>query len=275
LTAEALAAAAALSWGSSGLLAGFISRSRPAVLVALVVQLTGLALLLTVALAAAEAPSLRAAAAGIGCGIVGGVGLLWLYRALASRSVGVAAPLAASGILVPALAGVMGGERLGTAQAIGAVVLVLGVGAILYNRPGDGPDRRTVKLALGAALAFGIFYLGLDAGARDSAAWVTVFARVGGVGVLLVIALRARELHRLALGRWIGPAAVAGAVDAAGNLSYAAASATGALSVVSLISAAYPAVTVVLAVVVLRERITALRACGVLATVAGLGLIGG
>jgi drug/metabolite transporter (DMT)-like permease len=269
-----LAAGAALTWGSSGLLAGFVSRSRPAVLVALAAQGSGLVLLLAVALAGAEAPTVRATVAGVGCGMAGGVGLMWLYRAFAGRSVGIAAPLAASGILVPALAGVLRGEALGTAQVTGAFVLVVGVGAILYVRPGDRLDRRTVKLALGAGLAFGVFYLGLDAGAQDSAAWVTVFARVGGVCVLLLIALRARELHRSPTGRWLGLAAVAGVVDAIGNLCFAAASAAGALSVVALISAAYPAVTVVLAVVLLRERITVLRAGGVLATVAGLGLIG-
>jgi len=271
---EPLAALAALCWGSSGLLAGFVSRSRAAVLVAFVAQLTGLAVVLVVALAGAAEPTLRAFLAGVIGGTIGGVGLAWLYRAFSGPSVGVAAPIAASGILLPVVAGLAGGERLGAAQGLGAAVLVAGLGAILYARPGEVRDRRAIRLAAGAALSFGCFYLALDVGARDSAAWVTAFARIAGSAVLLAMALRTRAPDLVQPGRWVAVAAVVGVVDVTGNFAYAAASAKGELSVVSLISAAYPAVTVVLAVLVLREPITVLRASGLAATVLGLGLIG-
>lgn len=277
--AQALAALAALSWGGAGLLAGYVSRSLPAVLVALLAQSAGLVVLLAVALGEPDPPTARALIAGLAGGTVGGLGLLCLYHALSGPSVGVAAPIAACGILVPVLVGVIGGERPDATQAAGAVVLAAGLGAILYAGPGERRDRRAVRLATGAALAFGAFYVALDVGAQDSAAWVTVFARVGGASVLAVLAVRTRAFGPGPDGRGaglalLGLAVLAGAVDAAGNLAFATASAIGELSVVSLISASYPAVTVVLAVVLLRQRITALRAGGLLATVVGLGLIG-
>jgi drug/metabolite transporter (DMT)-like permease len=158
---------------------------------------------------------------------------------------------------------------------IGTCVLVAGIAAVLHRPAGTPLEARTLKLAAGAALCFGVFYLALDAGAADSAAWTTAFARVGAGVLLVTLALRSQRLRGIVSGRWLLLAASAGVADAIGNLSYAAASAVGELSVVSLISAAYPAVTVALAVMLLGERITVVRAAGIVATVAGLGLVGG
>jgi len=253
---------------------GFVSRSTPAVLVALGAQAAGLLVLLAVALAGADAPTGRGLGAGLAGGIVGGVGLVWLYRAFSGPSVGVAAPVAASGILLPVLIGVLRGETLDGDQLVGAAILVAGLVAVLHAGRGEPADAATVKLAAGAALCFGVFYVGLDLGASDGAAWVTVFARIGGTAVLVAMAARGGVLARARPGGWLALAGLAGVVDALGNLSFARASALGELGVVSLLSAAYPAVTVVLTVLVLRERITLRRAAGVLATVIGLGLIG-
>jgi drug/metabolite transporter (DMT)-like permease len=270
---ELLAATAALTWGSSGLAAGVLSRGRPALLVALAAQTGGAVLLLAIALAAGGVPSGRTVLVGAVGGVIGCIGLVWLYEAFSGPSVGLAAPIASSGILVPVGVGVLSGAALGPTRLAGAVVLVCGLAAVLAARDGGEADRRTLRLAVGAALSFGLFYLALDAGAADDAVWVTTCARLGAVAALALHAARTRALTAQPAGRWVPLALAVGLVDAAGNLAYAAATATGSLTVVSLISAAYPAVSVVLAAVLLREHVPAVRMGGVLATVLGLGLV--
>jgi drug/metabolite transporter (DMT)-like permease len=101
-----------------------------------------------------------------------------------------------------------------------------------------------------------------------------VAARLAAVAALgLAVARAGAARSRRPGGAWLVAAAGVGAVDALGNLAYAAATTGGALATVTLIAAAYPAVTVLLAAVLLGQRITPLRAGGVVATVAGLGLL--
>jgi drug/metabolite transporter (DMT)-like permease len=275
MSSGALAALAALTWGSSGLIAGFATRSTQAALVALCAQTVGLLVPLLVAVAATEKPTLLALGAGLAGGAISAVGLVCLYRLFSGPSVGLAAPIAATGSLLPVLVGLAGGEAVDTAQLAGVGVLVTGLGLLLRVPAGQSLDRRTVGLAAVAAVSFGLFYLGLEIGARDSAAWVAVFSRAGAISVLLVAARRMRWPIGRPVKPWLALAVVAGLLDSTGNLAYAAATASGRLSTVSLISGAYPAVTVILAVVVLRQRITPLRAAGILLSVTGLGLVAG
>ncbi len=277
MPAELLAVVAALAWGSSGLGAGVLSRTHPALLVALVAQGAGAVVLVAVALSGG-APSPASLAIGAAGGVAGCVGLVWLYRALSGPSVGLVAPIASAGILAPVLAGILSGDTLGPGQLAGGAVLVAGLAAVLWVREPADADPHALRLAAGAAASFGLFYLALGAGTDvGGAAWTTAGARVAAVAALAVAVARARGAAAApastgASGRLAAAAAI-GVVDAGGNLAYAAATGAGPLTTVSLISAAYPVVTVALAVLVLRQRLSVVRAGGVLATVLGLGLL--
>ena len=272
---ELLAAAAAVAWGSSGLFAGVLSRARPALLIALTAQAAGAVWLAPVVAASGEAFTARAALTGAAGGAISAVGLVCLYAAFAGRAVGLAAPVAASGILVPVATGVLMGDALRGAQVAGFVLLVLGLAAVLHVPVGGRLDRRTLRLAVIAAVSFGAFYLALDAGGEDGVLWVNLFSRIGAVSAIALYVLRSRAVPRRAAraGRWLAAALVVGSLDTLGNLAYSEAARTGELSVVSLVSAAYPAVSVLLAVALLGERMSPVRAAGVPLTVLGLGLV--
>jgi drug/metabolite transporter (DMT)-like permease len=277
MPAELLAVVAALAWGSSGLGAGVLSRTHPALLVALVAQGAGAVVLVAVALAGG-APSPASLAVGAAGGVAGCVGLVWLYRALSGPSVGLVAPIASAGILAPVLAGLLSGDTLGPGQLAGGAVLLAGLAAVLWVRDPADADPHALRLAAGAAASFGLFYLALGAGTDlGGAAWTTAGARVAAVAALAVAVARARRAAPVpattGAGGRLAAAAGVGVVDAGGNLAYAAATGAGALTTVSLISAAYPVVTVALAVLVLHQRLSVVRASGVLATVLGLGLL--
>ena len=273
---ELLAAAAAVAWGSSGLFAGVLSRARPALLIALTAQAAGAVWLVPAVAASGEALTARAAVAGVAGGAISAVGLVCLYLAFAGRAVGLAAPIAASGILVPVLTGVvLMGDSLRGAQVAGLVLLVLGLAAVLHVPAGGRADRRTLRLAVVAAISFGAFYLALDAGGEDGVLWVNLSSRIGAVTAIGLYVLSSRAVPRRAArpGPWLAAAVLVGSADTLGNLAYSEAARTAELSVVSLISAAYPAVSVLLAVALLGERMSLVRAAGVPLTVLGLGLV--
>jgi drug/metabolite transporter (DMT)-like permease len=141
-----LALLSSVMWGSSDFLGGTISRRVPAITVVVWSQVTGLVLLVVVALARG---AFNSPVGYLGWGALGGVStgvaLIAFYRALATGTMGVVAPIAALGVAVPVLAGLVSGDRPSTVQDVGLAVAVLGI--ILASsrrraRPGRSAGRR-------------------------------------------------------------------------------------------------------------------------------------
>lgn len=269
-----LACVAALCWGSAGFAAGQVARRLGPLRTAAAAQSAGVAVLLLIALADRPGFDLGEAAVAAGGGVAGGLGLIALYRGLADGATSVVVPLASTGLLFPAVVGLAGGESLSATQAAGALLLVAGCGLVLL--PDARATRRGVRLGLLAAAGFGLFYLGLQA--DTGGAWsATAGARVGASAVLvaLVFARRRPPGARRVRGPALAAAAVAGAVDVTGNLSYASAVAKSSSLQVSLVGATYVAVTVGLAAILLREPVGRRRGAGIVLAVLGAGLLAG
>jgi len=276
MLAAVLALASSLSWGLSDFLGGFQSRRQP--LLAVMVVSQGFALVMLLVAVAAGVPTEHDAAAtawAAGSGLLGMLGLTAFYRALAIGTMSIVAPLSATGAAVPVLVGVASGERPAAIQVVGIVLAMAGV--VLAGREAGEPDaeaRRTgraaVALALVAAVGFGTFFVGIDQ-AEQSAdpVWVLLAAR--GPEVLLLIAIFALSRTKLPSGRAAyGALAAVGFFDLLANLMFVLAAGRGLLSVVGVLGALYPAVTVLLARAVLGERLTRTQDAGVLVTLAGV-----
>lgn len=276
----ALALLSSLLWGTADFLGGTASRRLGALRVVLVSQ--GFALVALVPLVVLLGPEVtaRTVATGVLAGLVGPVALLAFYRALALGTMGVVAPIAALGVVVPVLAGLLDGEEPGAAQSAGIAVAVLGV--VLASGPelrGAGRGgTRPLLLALGAALGFGVVFVLLAEGGDG-----TGTAEV----VLVLLAMRLTSVTLLAAflaGRG-GPGAIAvpraelrvlavvGAFDVGANGTFAVASQSDLVSVVAVLASLYPAVTVVLAWQLHRERLRPLQLAGVGAALAGVVLL--
>ena len=239
------------------------------------VALAGVAILIG---AAGDAPPglgelAPAAAAGLaGLGALGA-----FYRALAIGTMSIVAPISATGAAVPVVAGLAAGERPGALQAAGIVVAVAGV--VLASReeaqagsPSAVAGRRSVALALVAALGFGSFFVGMDAAAGGGVLWALLAARVTSVAVLAAIVVAVRpEVPRAAGG--LAALALVGVLDLAANALYAAATTEGLLSLVAVVSSLYPVVTVLLARAVLGERVRRVQEVGIVAALCGVVLI--
>jgi drug/metabolite transporter (DMT)-like permease len=127
-----------------------------------------------------------------------------------------------------------------------------------------------VLLAIVAAVALGLFTYFLGLGSREgSALWTLTGARIGSLSLLLLLALSRGESLRVER-RWLLPIAAIGLCDLSANVMFALASRHGLLSLVSVIGSLYPVMTVALAYVLLRERLTRTQLAGVVGALAGV-----
>jgi drug/metabolite transporter (DMT)-like permease len=276
MLAAVLALASSLSWGLSDFLGGFQSRRHP--LLAVMVLSQGFAFALVVVAIAAGAATEHDTAATLwaaGSGAIGVIALTSFYRALAIGTMSIVAPLSATGAAVPVLVGLASGERPAAIQLVGIVLAMIGV--MLAGREAGDPDaaarrtaRASVALALLAAVGFGTFFVGIDQAEQSAdVAWVLLAAR-GPETLLLVVVF---ALNRTRVPRepaTLAALAAIGFFDLLANFFFVLATGRGLLSVVGVLGALYPAVTVLLARGVLGERLTRTQDAGVLVTLAGV-----
>jgi len=261
-------------WGSADFAGGALTRRLPAFPVTVVSQSAGFALLLVVVAARGDVAG-RSLLLGLLAGAGGGAGLALFYRALALGTMSVVSPLVACGAVVPFGISLATGERpsalalAGAAAALGGAVL-----ASLEEHRSDSPERaRAVLLAVAAALALGLFVYFLGLGSREGDALSTLLgARIGSLSLLVAAALAARA--PLGVPRAAVPAVAAvGVADVSANALFAFASGHGLLAIVSVLGSLYPVATVLLAHVLLHERLTRAQQAGVAVALAGVALI--
>lgn len=257
---------------------GLQARRHALLAVLLVSQAAGLAGIALLVVAAGEpVPAIGDVLPAALGGIAGMVALAAFYRGLAIGTMSIVAPISATGAAVPVLVGLAGGDRPGTAVMAGIVVAVAGVVLAAREQAPEGSvaaavARRSVLLALVAALGFGGFFVGIDASAGAGVPWALLAARGASFSLVAAAAVVARPpvpREPAVLGLLAG----IGLLDLAANASFAAATHEGLLSVVSVLSSLYPVVTVVLARVVLGERVRRVQEAGIVAAIAGVALI--
>ncbi len=276
MTGPFLALAASLSWGVGDFLAGLSSRKLQLLTVLVVSQAAGLtALALLVAVRGEGPPEARYLLYAALAGIAGAVGLAALYRGLAVGSMSVVAPISATAAVIPVVAGLITGERPSATQGAGIALALGGVVLASRERSADGGGRRVaggVGLALIAAVSFGLLLVALGAASDGDAPWATLSMRATSFSLLAATALFVRP--SLSLGRDdLAVLALIGVLDAAGNALFAMATTESLLSVAAVLAQLYPVVTVLLARVILGERISRPQQAGVVAAFAGIALI--
>ena len=200
-------------------------------------------------------------------------GIGTLYRGMAIGAMGIVAPVSAVAAVIPFSVGIASGERPSALQVVGILLALAGV-AVASREPAEGGSRRAsgIGLALVAALAFGLYFVFADRAADESVPYAVATAR--GVSLLLALVAALVVGASLRPGRVHWPAlAVVGLCDVGANMLFSLATTRGYLSVVSVLAALYPIVTVVLAAVVLHERVSSTQRLGVAAALAGAALI--
>ena len=274
--AIALGLAASLSWGVADFLGGIQSRRMPVVAVVLASQLAGLALIAVIVAVRGKAPPggdfvFYAAASSVG----GIIGLTAFYKALSIGAMGVVAPLSSTAAVIPLVVGLASGDSLTALQAAGIALAITGV--VIASREASEEAAGSTAVAKGAgfalisAIGFGCFFVAIDRASDADVLWAVCVNRT--VSALLLSA--ALLVTRPKLGLRIADMRIlvlVGVLDIAANWFFAVASTKGLVSVVAVLASLYPIVTVVLARVVLHERLHAVQRIGAAAALAGVAL---
>jgi drug/metabolite transporter (DMT)-like permease len=279
--AVVLSLVAALSWGTADFLGGLATRGRALRTVMLVSQGAGLAVLVVVALPlAGDRPPIGDVAVAAAGGVAGVVALSLLYLGLAIGTMSVVAPIVALSAVVPVLFSIITGDHLGAVVALGIVLALGGAALSAAAAPEDRPERsahrvRSLWLAVGAAAGFGVALICLDAAAGSGPLWTVLVARTAAVCAVLVTVAADPGGFELGDRSGLPQIVVVGILDAASLTLFTLASNEGLLAVVSVLASLYPVVTVLLARMVLHERMRGVQVAGVAVAFAGIALIAG
>lgn len=271
-----LALASSAVWGTSDFFGGLVAKRLPAVAVVGATQSVALLVLsVTVAVRMALGHPLEGGA-WVGwamlAGVTGASGLVAFYTALASGTMGVVAPIASMGVLVPVALGVATGEEPSPWVWLGIVIAVVGI--VLASGPelSGAVSPRPVVLAGVAAACFGMALFALDRGARDSLLMTLWGMRSTSVALFVVAALVLRSVGGVRVGDLV-PLAFIGCADLLANALFATASSRGQVSIAAVLGSLYPVATILLARLVLQERLRSIQVAGVVCALLGAAVI--
>ena len=281
-----LGLAAAVLYGSGDFLGGMATRKLPVLPVLLLADAAGLIVALVVAVMSPGTIALAGLAWGISAGLIGGVGLIIFYIGLATGPMSVVAPVAGLvSTVLPVGAALVGGERPGVGVYAGAVLCLVAIvmtssagnaqdagAAAGAGRPGRG---RAIAYGAVAGAAFGLFFLLIRNAGESGEFWPVAAGRIGELAVVLIAAAVLRR--SLSPGgadvRLLLAAAGAGVIDVVANICYVAATRTGAFGLAVVLASLYPGFTVLLARVVLGERLRWVQRAGLALAAIGILLV--
>ncbi|MBC5824616.1 MAG: DMT family transporter [Candidatus Eremiobacteraeota bacterium] len=281
-----LALAAGIVYGAGDFLGGIASRRSSLVSVVVLSQSIGLALLLCVLpFLAPTSPSQTDFVWGGMAGIVGAVGISMLYRGLAIGRMSVVSPVTAVvAAVIPIVFGIVRGERPALAAYAGIGLALLAVVLISSGTQGQHRDggrsgqSRSLLLEPGlreafvSGVAIGGFYIILAHVGRAAGLWPLVSYRIVSTALIGLAALLTRRSLRPARAA-VGPIIFTGALDIAANALYLEATRRGLLAIVAVLASLYPASTVALAGVVLKERFAPVQVVGMMCAAASIVMI--
>ena len=271
-----LGLAAAVLYGSGDFLGGMATRRAHVLTVLTLVETTGVIVALAAAVMSSGPASLAGLTWGASAGLVGGLGLIIFYTGLAAGPMSVVAPV--SGLvatILPVGVALAEGERPGAGVYAGALLCLVAI--VLASAAGDsGPARqpgrlgRAIACGTASGVSFGLFFLLIRNAGQSGELWPVAAGRIGELAAVLAAA----AVLRPGLPRGVGggitlAAAGAGAIDVLANICYVAATRTGAFGLAVVLASLYPGVTVLLARVVLGERLRWVQRVGL-----GLAAIG-
>lgn len=255
------ALSSAAAYGAGDFAGGLAARRSPVLTVTAVAQAAGLLALLPAALLVPGHFTVAALGVGAVAGVSGMSGLLLYMRGLASGPMGLVAPVSSVvGAGLPLVAGVLGGERPGAVAWLALVVALVAIALASAGSRGDAAAGKGIAYGLGAGLGFGLFFVAIAYAPSDAGLWPLVAGRMISLTLLLAALLGSGRAARPV---GVGLMVLCGVLDTAANVLFLLATRTGELSVSGVLVSLYPVVVVVLARLVLHERLTGLQMTGV------------
>jgi drug/metabolite transporter (DMT)-like permease len=259
--------ASALSWGAGDFAGGLSSRKVGAYRAVLYADFFGLLILTVTALFYQEMfPSVSGVVNSLLGGVLGSFGLLILYYSLTVGQMSIAAPVSALfAALLPVAYGAL-------TEGLPTVIQFLGFGvalaAVWLISQGDGgfhvSKLSDLRFPILAGVGFGCYFIFIHEAASepDSLLWPMILSRLAGTVMLFVIVLARRESFPVPREAW-GVVLINAVLDLGGNFFYILASKAGRLDIAAILSSFYPGATVILAWLILKERISRVQTLGI------------
>jgi drug/metabolite transporter (DMT)-like permease len=293
----ALGLASAAIWGTSDFVGGIVARRLPSSAVVTLSHLLSLALLVSLALMHKSAwPDTRSAVYGALAGVACGTGVMVLYKALALGGMGLTA--AVSGVLAAVLPVLWAFSTEGlprVPQLAGIVLAGLAIWMIA-RAPGSPSSKHAILLGAAAGASFGFLFILLKLAGRGGVLWPLAWSRLASATLAAIVTwVGARRIGARRIGTpagarvdakldarlkllwpgWavLGLIAIAGVFDASGNTFYTIATRLGRLDIAAVLSSLYPASTILLAAVLLKERTTRSQTAGMALALVAVVLI--
>ncbi len=267
---------AAASFGTGDFCGGLASKRASVLHVVAGSHVVGLVGVVVAALLVADGFRIEDFLLGMAGGVFGGVGVGLLYRGLARGPMAVVAPLTAiTSAAVPAAWGIGFGDDLSVLAGIGVLLALVAIGLVSATRETSAVPvtARVVVESLAAGGGFGGFFIFVDAAAEVSAPWPIVGARtITSAALLLFFVVARRPLAGAVAGAgWL--IVLTGVFDTGSNVMFLYASEQGLLTLVAVLTSLYPVSTVILARVVLHERMSLTQLWGFAAAMGATVLI--
>ena len=262
LTPIAFSFATTAGWGTANFLGGYASRRANPFAIATIANLSGLAFMIAVASSVhSPFPSRHALLWSVIAGASGGLALAIMYACLSSGRMGLVAPVA--GVLsagIPTVVTILREGSPGSWHSIGFGLAIVGVS--LISRSDDKTERKALAMAVLAGCGFAGYALAIKHAGSGSPMWIEVHSRATALLVTAVVSLYARKLRGFPAGSWFWALAT-GLVDVSGSVAFVRASQLGRLDTAVVIASLHPAVTVLLAMFLLKEKLSFWKAVGV------------
>ncbi len=263
---------AALGWGAADFTGGLASRRTGAYRAVFYSEAIGLVFIVIALIVIREPlPNLVPLGGAVFAGAIGTTGLLLLFHAMERGKMSIATPVSA--LMAATLPVVVGTLLAGFPGLLTFLGFILSLSAIWLISREEGNHSRILehinelRLPLLAGLGFGTYFILVHQAAQQSTYWTMLASRIGGVLVMVMFMLAQQKNWQVSQDAW-PLIALNGLLDVTANGFYILASQIGRLDIAAVLSSLYPAATVLLAAILLREHVVRSQAIGI-----GLALI--
>jgi drug/metabolite transporter (DMT)-like permease len=292
-----LALAAAMLYGTADFLGGVASRRASAFAVLALTVPAGAVVMIIAALIGGTLEggaigSWSAVGWAAASGVCGASGLVAFYAGFASAPISMVAPVAALvSAVLPVGVAIAGGERPGGGVITGGLLCLIAIVLVSVQPSGPSPDQgntdqgnpepgsprrqlRALGYGVAAGVSFGLFFIFLKDAGQSGVLWPVAISRSAGTVVAFGIALATRtRLWPRAGGGMVRIALISGAIDAAANVCYVWATRVGLFGLAVVITSLYPGITVLLARLLLGERLRWIQRAGLVLAAVGVVLV--
>jgi len=258
----------AISWGAGDFTGGLASRKTGAFRAVFYGEAIGLVLLFAVVFASPQPmPDFKSILLSIAAGALGTIGLVLLYSAMAQGKMSIAAPVSALlAAALPVIVGMITDGFPGYLTFLGFGFALVAVW--LISQSGDGmkdifTHLSDLRLPLLAGAGFGLYFILMNAATRETTFWPMVYSRGAGLITMALFIIIRRDSFGAVRAAW--PVMILnGILDVSGNFFYVLAGQAGRLDVSAVLSSLFPGSTVILAWIILKERLTRTQWIGIL-----------